>query len=176
MTDSQPAVDPEALDRLLEMTGGDREFLAELIETYVEDGGAQLANLRTAVATGDAEAAVRPAHSLKSNSASMGAEALSELCRSLETDARAGTIDDGQGRVDAASAEFERVCAALRAFKDRSWLRPAASWSSMTSGSTARSCARHFRGKVTRSSKRATGEKRLIAWPKAGSTSSCSTS
>ena len=90
MTDERPVVDPAAIDRLLEMTGGDPEFLRELITTYLEDGAAQLEAMRDAVARADAEALVRPAHSLKSNSASMGADHLANLCRGLEADARVG--------------------------------------------------------------------------------------
>ncbi len=56
---------------------------------------------------------MRPAHSLKSNSASMGAERLADLCRALEADARAGTITDGPARVAAAETEFGLVRAAL---------------------------------------------------------------
>ena len=113
MTEGQSAVDPAALDRLLEMTGGDPEFLAELIDTFLEDGTAQLTALRDAVAAGDPEAAVRPAHSLKSNSASMGADQLADVCRALEADARSGRIDDGPARVAAAAAMFEEVRSAL---------------------------------------------------------------
>jgi hypothetical protein len=52
-------VDQAAIDRLLDMTGGDPEFLRELITTYVEDGAAQLVAMRDAVSRGDAEALVR---------------------------------------------------------------------------------------------------------------------
>src|SRR3954454_19838008 len=65
MTDDRVVIDPAALDRLLEMTGGDPEFVQELITTYVEDAAAQLDAMRAADAAGDAEALVRPAHSLK---------------------------------------------------------------------------------------------------------------
>lgn len=116
MTD-RSAVDPAALDRLLDMTGGDPDFLAELIDTFVEDGSVQLEALRVAVEAGDAAAAMRPAHSLKSNSASMGAERLADLCRALEADARAGTIDDGRARVAAAQVEFEHVRSALQSLR-----------------------------------------------------------
>jgi two-component system, sensor histidine kinase and response regulator len=117
MTEARAAVDPAALDRLLDMTGGDPEFLAELIDTFLEDGAVQLEALRHAVAAGDAEAALRPAHSLKSNSASMGAEHLAGLARDLEADARSGAIDDGPARIEAATAEFEAVRAALLAIR-----------------------------------------------------------
>ena len=117
MTEGGPAVDPEALDRLLDMTGGDPEFLGELIDTFLEDGTAQLDALRSALESGDADEAVRPAHSLKSNSASMGADRLADLARALETDARAGAVADGPARVEAATTEFELVRTALLAIR-----------------------------------------------------------
>lgn len=113
MTADRRVVDPAAIDRLLEMTGGDPEFLRELIATYLEDGAAQLEAMRDAVARDDAEALVRPAHSLKSNSASMGADDLAAICRSLEADARTGRLGGAAERVAEASAEFDRVRDAL---------------------------------------------------------------
>ena len=47
---SGPAIDRETLDRLLDITGGDVEFLDELVDTYLEDGRAQVAALQAAVA------------------------------------------------------------------------------------------------------------------------------
>ena len=115
MSDDRQVVDPAAIDRLLEMTGGDPEFLRELITTYIEDGAAQLVAMWAAVEKKDPEALVRPAHSLKSNSASMGAEHLATLCRALETDARAGRLDGAAERVAQAVAEFDDVRVALDA-------------------------------------------------------------
>ena len=109
MTNGSGAVDPAAIDRLLEMTGGDPEFLDELIQTYLEDAVVQLEAMRTAADGGSAEDMMRPAHSLKSNSASMGAERLAEHCRALEADARSGTVVQAAERVAEAAAEFERV-------------------------------------------------------------------
>jgi hypothetical protein len=43
----------------------------------------------------------------------MGADRLADLCRALEADARAGQVQDGPARVEAMTAEFEEVRAAL---------------------------------------------------------------
>ena len=117
MTDAARAVDPAALDRLLEMTGGDPEFLDELIHTYLEDAVVQLEGMRAAADAGSAEDLVRPAHSLKGNSANVGAARLEELCRELEADARGGSVERATERVAAAGAEFERVRAELAALR-----------------------------------------------------------
>lgn len=120
MTEPGRSVDPAALDRLLEMTGDDPEFVDELIQTYLDDAEVQLEALRAAADAGSAEELVRPAHSLKGNSATVGAERLVDLCRELEADARGGAVERARERVAAAAAEFERVrteLAALRAAK-----------------------------------------------------------
>lgn len=119
MTDGSGAVDPAAIERLLEMTGGDPEFLDELIQTYIADAVAQLDTMRTAAMGGSAEDMIRPAHSLKSNSASMGAGRLTEQCRALEADARSGTVVQAAERVAEAAAEFERVRSDLQGLRAR---------------------------------------------------------
>lgn len=109
-----PAIDPAAFARLAEITGDDPAFLAELVDTYLEDGAAQVDALRVAAEAGDVAALVRPAHTLKSSSASIGATSLAEACRSLEADARADVVADAAARVDAIAAGFEAARAALR--------------------------------------------------------------
>jgi HPt (histidine-containing phosphotransfer) domain-containing protein len=106
-------LDPSALEHLLEITGGDLAFVDELIDTYLDDAAGQLDDMRTAAAGGDADAMVRPAHSLKSTSANVGALALAELCRALEADGRTGSISDATARVEACQLAFDDVRTAL---------------------------------------------------------------
>ncbi len=115
--DGAGVVDAAALDRLLATTGGDAAFLADLVDTYLADSPGQLQAMREAAEAGVAGDLVRPAHSLKTNSANMGATALAELCRSLEATARSGVMDDAIARVEAAEAEFGAVRLALLAMR-----------------------------------------------------------
>ncbi len=108
------ALDRAALDDLLEMAGGDRAFLVDLIDTFSTDAAGLLAELEAAAEAGDHAAMLRPAHSLKSNAASFGAHALAELCRSVEMDARAGHVANAADRVAAIRAELVTVEAALQ--------------------------------------------------------------
>lgn len=111
---SEPAIDREAFARLADITGDDPTFLAELVDTYLQDGAAQVEALQAAVARDDVEGLVRPAHTLKSSSASIGAMPLAELCRILEADARGGAVAGAAARVTAVAAAFEMTSAALR--------------------------------------------------------------
>ena len=109
MTGAARSVDPGALERLLEITGDDPEFVDELIQTYLDDAVGLLEAMHKAAGADSPQELLRPAHSLKSNSASVGAERLAELCRQLEADARSGAVDRAPERVAAAAAEFEQV-------------------------------------------------------------------
>jgi histidine phosphotransfer protein HptB len=109
----EPPIDPTVMAELLESTGGDREFLAELIQTYLEDAARQIAQLRTAASSGLAEDLARPAHALKGASASVGATGMAELARAMETAARSGEVVDAPAAIDALEAELGRVTAAL---------------------------------------------------------------
>jgi len=108
-------IDLAAFAELLETVGGDRDFLAELVETYRADCPLLFAELRAAVAAGDSPAARRAAHTLKSTSASMGALGLAAQCREIEAAAAAGDLDELDERVEQAAATYADVEAALRA-------------------------------------------------------------
>src|SRR5687767_10569617 len=101
-------VDPAALDALVEATGGDRAFLAEMIDVYVDDSAEQLAVMRQAIAEGNAEELRRAAHSLKANSASFGATTLAQLCQELEVRGKAAELNDASELLAKIEAEYEK--------------------------------------------------------------------
>lgn len=109
----EPVLDEAALERLLDMTGGDTGFVDELLDTYLEDGAAQIALLRAASADGDIAGLVRPAHSMKSSSDNVGAARLAHLARALEADSRGGAVDEPVARVSEIATAFDEVRAAL---------------------------------------------------------------
>jgi HPt (histidine-containing phosphotransfer) domain-containing protein len=115
--DGNDPIDEAVLADLLESSGGDPDFLAELIDIYLEDAPRQVAGMRDAALSGRTEELVRPAHTLKGSSASIGAVELSELSRALELAARAGAVDDPAAAVDGIEAELGRVRDALLARK-----------------------------------------------------------
>ena len=108
MTD-EPAIDPSALDALSETTGGDPEFLAELIDTFLIDGVDLLAAIDAASAAGDAAKLRRAAHSLKSNGATFGATTLTALARRLEELGRADELEAVGPLLAETRQEFGRV-------------------------------------------------------------------
>lgn len=106
-------IDQAAFDRLVEMTGGELDFVDELVDTYIEDGRSQVDGLQAALERGDTEALVRAAHSLKSSSINVGALALGDRCRTLEESARGGSVSGASEQVASIAADFDEVARAL---------------------------------------------------------------
>ena len=96
MTDS---LNTAALEALRQATGDDPEFLAELVGTFLEEIPSQLAELRAATASGDADVVRRVAHTLKSNAATFGIVRLADICRELEARASRGDLDGADEHV-----------------------------------------------------------------------------
>jgi HPt (histidine-containing phosphotransfer) domain-containing protein len=111
-------LDQAALVSLLEMVGGDPEFVDELIDTFLGDAPQQLAELRRAVGAGTAADAIRPAHSLKGTAGTIGARAVEATSRAIEEGARAGSIEGLEARIgelERALADLETALAGARA-------------------------------------------------------------
>jgi HPt (histidine-containing phosphotransfer) domain-containing protein len=92
-------IDQEAWEMMKSMT--EPAFLVELIDVYLNDAPELIEQMRTGIAAGDIAGVRRAAHSLKSNSASFGANRLAAVSRELEMIAKEGTLD-GTGPILAA--------------------------------------------------------------------------
>ena len=80
MTD--PVIDLPTFTALQEAAGA--EFVVELVDTFLQEAPVMLAELRSAQATGTADAFRRAAHSIKSNSHTFGATKLGDMARDIE--------------------------------------------------------------------------------------------
>ncbi len=105
-------IDKTTFEELRDTAGPD--FVAELVDTFVEEAPAMLDQLRVARAAGDADVFRRAAHSLKSNSATFGALQLSALARRLELDGLAADPSRDNVAIDALEAAYQRAAAALQ--------------------------------------------------------------
>jgi HPt (histidine-containing phosphotransfer) domain-containing protein len=101
------AIDAAIFANLVEMTGGDLAFVDELVDTYLEDGAAQIEALRDAADRGAVADLVRPAHSMKSSSLNVGAIRLGGLCRTLEEAARNDAVPHPAEWVASIAAGFD---------------------------------------------------------------------
>jgi HPt (histidine-containing phosphotransfer) domain-containing protein len=110
-----PILDDAVVAELRDSTGGDDEFVRELVQAYVDEGRGYLEAMGAAAAAADAEAMVRPAHTLKSSSATVGAMQLAAIARGLEEAARAGRSDGFTTDVARAGEAWSATLAALAA-------------------------------------------------------------
>ena len=110
-----PVLDGATLDRLRATMGSD--FLAKMIEVFLSDTPKLIGDLHQSLAGGNVEVFHRAAHSLRSTSAAFGAMTLAALCKALEEQAQAGTLDGAAERVGRVEPEYEQVRVALEAVR-----------------------------------------------------------
>jgi HPt (histidine-containing phosphotransfer) domain-containing protein len=113
---TEPLIDLQAWETMKSMT--DSVFLVELIDVYLNDSPQLIEQMRLGLASGDVETVRRAAHSLKSNSASFGANRLANAARELEMIARGGTLDGAGSRFEAVEAEFTQLLPVLTELKN----------------------------------------------------------
>jgi len=110
-------LDPVALENLMSVLGGEFEYLAELIDSFLEDAPQLLAELNQFVQREDAAGVRRVAHSLKSNGADFGATTFSNMCKELELIGKSGALDGAAELAAQIVAEYGTVEAALTAVR-----------------------------------------------------------
>ena len=104
---------------LASLTDGDREFLLEIIDTFLEDTPDLLEQMRQGVKQAEPASLRIAAHSLKSNSADFGAEILRDLCKKAEAMGREGTLDGADALVTLAVSEYAKLEEILREMRDQ---------------------------------------------------------
>ena len=100
-------IDWEVFNQLKSMTGP--SFLAELIDVFLNDSPELIDQMLSGLKTGNIEQVRRAAHSLKSNSASFGANRLAGVSRELEMIAKAGTVESAGPKLEELVAEYEKL-------------------------------------------------------------------
>jgi HPt (histidine-containing phosphotransfer) domain-containing protein len=110
----RPAIDQASLAELRGLPGEDGEdLLQSVIQMFLEDTPQALAGLRTALATADARAVERIAHTVKGSSAYFGAYRFQDLCNAMETAGNAGDLAPVGELLSKTGHELQRVVAAL---------------------------------------------------------------
>ncbi len=93
-----------------------QEKFVPIIQTYMRDTPIRFKTMRDAITASDAEQLYRAAHSLKSASASLGANGLSEFARRLEFMGREEDLEDARDLFNEAVREYGIVRHALKKY------------------------------------------------------------
>jgi histidine phosphotransfer protein HptB len=105
-------LDMAAFEELKQMSGED--FIGELIDTFLEDSPKLVAEMKAALKAQDADSFRRAAHSLKSNSATFGANHLAQLSRDLEMIGKENRLSDAEPRLPALEEALQRASSELK--------------------------------------------------------------
>jgi HPt (histidine-containing phosphotransfer) domain-containing protein len=89
------AIDRNALKELADLQEeGEPDIIEEVGGVFLTHAPAKIDAIAEAASKGDLKVLERAAHSLKSSSAYVGAMRLSAMCRELEEQARAGSVEE----------------------------------------------------------------------------------
>lgn len=115
MTTPPGVLDEEVLGELLRLAreSGNATFLEQLVAIFRANAPARLAQMRDAVAAGDAGALERAAHTLRSNCSMLGAMGMAGYCGQLEDLGARGDLAAARALLPAAETEFAAVAAAV---------------------------------------------------------------
>jgi signal transduction histidine kinase/DNA-binding response OmpR family regulator len=115
---ARDTLNPVALQQLRLTVGDDPAILGELIDAFLEDAPALMADIERAIEAGDAPGLRLAAHSLKSNSSTFGAMRLAHLCAELEAAGKEERMADAPDLASQVRQAYPSVAAALEAIRD----------------------------------------------------------
>lgn len=108
-------LDMKTFEQLKEMSGAD--FIGELVDTFLEDAPRLIHQMRAALDARDAESFRRAAHSLKSNSATFGANRLAALAKEMEMLGKENHLADASGRMESLEQALQSVALELKGLR-----------------------------------------------------------
>ena len=88
---------------------GDRTLVAEVIRVFLDHIPRRIGELEGCLSAGDAESALRQAHTIKGSSANVGAEALRAVAEAMEKAVRDGDLAGAEARIPELKARFEQL-------------------------------------------------------------------
>lgn len=110
-----PTLDLEAIANLRALSPDDGDvFLREILNIFIEDTPARIAELNNSHAVGNVANFVRAAHSIKGSSSNVGASELRAIAEQLEHHARHNGLAEVEAQVAELETAFVRVHDALK--------------------------------------------------------------
>ena len=117
---SNEVLNPAGLETFRSMDrSGKGLFVGRVIKAYLADSPKQMANAKDALASENHQALRLAAHTMKSASATIGADGLAAICRDIENQAIQGQLDGVDVKLAEASSLLEQVTAELQELQGR---------------------------------------------------------
>jgi HPt (histidine-containing phosphotransfer) domain-containing protein len=108
-------IDPAALDSYREFMGEEADtFIADIVSSYCDNAPKLMDAITGALPANDLETFTRAAHTLKSNSATVGATALTQISAEMESLGKAGDAKTLGDYVTKAKLELHSVLDELK--------------------------------------------------------------
>jgi PAS domain S-box-containing protein len=115
---SGPAVDAARLDELAELGDEeDPEWLASILDKFVEDAASRIVKLVVASEAGEATQLSQVAHALKGSCGNIGAAGMVNICQQLQVLGKSDSVEGAGDMITALEKEFERVRSALGSYR-----------------------------------------------------------
>lgn len=109
------SIDPTALEPYREIMGEEADaFIAEIIGLFTENAPKLIEQMEQSLAVNDNTTFIRSAHTLKSNSGTVGATTLSKLAAILEQEGDQADLQSLTGKLNDAKEELKQAIAYFR--------------------------------------------------------------
>jgi HPt (histidine-containing phosphotransfer) domain-containing protein len=110
----EPLIDHKALENIRKLQrAGAPCIVDKVLQLYFRDSPRHICTMREALAARDAVALKRAAHTLKSNSANVGALQLAASCKAMEAQSSAEPTGEAEQLIARIELEYSRAHAAL---------------------------------------------------------------
>lgn len=102
------------LSKALELVDGDREFLNEIVDLFLENLSKNMGEIREAIGKSDAHALERAAHSLKGSVSNFGAKRAFDAAYRLEVVGRDGRVSEMEEALSEMEVEVRDLEAVMK--------------------------------------------------------------
>jgi HPt (histidine-containing phosphotransfer) domain-containing protein len=100
--------------QIMPLAGLSHKHMQRITQAFLDEAPRRLATARSAVAAGNASAAVAAIHALKGSAGYLSSTHLHTLCHEMETAAAAGDLTRVTGMLPEVEAALDKACADLR--------------------------------------------------------------
>ena len=107
------------IDRVLEMAGGDEEFVKELFRLFLNECPQRLEEIKKAIEEKNLSAIAKIAHVLKSSSGNLGINRIYNLCSEIEKLAKKGSLENLEDLYVSLREEYEKFREFVSEFEKR---------------------------------------------------------